>query len=44
MDNQLENNSLDQTIKDNQVTSGVINKQLPYIPVEEMFNIQPILQ
>ena len=38
MDNQLENNSLDQTIKDNQVTSGVINKQLPYIPVEEMFN------
>ena len=38
MDNQLENNSLDQTIKDNQVTSGVINKELPYIPVEEMFN------
>jgi len=38
MDNQLENNSLDQTIKDNQVTSGVINKDLPFIPVEEMFN------
>jgi len=38
MDNQLENNSLDQTIKDNQVTSSVINKALPYIPVEEMFN------
>ena len=38
MDNQLQDNSLDQTIKDSQVTSSVINKDLPFIPIEEMFS------
>jgi len=38
MDNQSQDNSLDQTIKDSQVTSGVINKDLPFIPIEEMFS------
>ena len=39
MDNQLENSSLDQTIKDSQVTGSVINKDLPFIPVEDMFDM-----
>jgi len=38
MDNQSQDNSLDQTIKDSQVTSSVINKDLPFIPIEEMFS------
>jgi hypothetical protein len=38
MEEQLENTSLDQTIKDNQTSAVVINKDLPYMPIEEMFN------
>ena len=38
MDKQLENTSLEQGIKETQTSPVVINKDQPYIPIEEMFN------
>jgi alkylated DNA repair dioxygenase AlkB len=38
MDNQLENTGLNETIVENQVADVVIQKDLPYISVQEMFN------
>ena len=38
MDKQLENTSLEQSIKKTQTSPVVIDKAQPYIPIEEMFN------
>ena len=38
MDNQLENTGLNETIVENQVADVVIQKDLPYMSVQEMFN------
>ena len=38
MEEQAQNTSLDQTIKNSEVPTAVIAKDLPYIPIEEMFN------
>ena len=38
MDNQLENTSLAEGIESNEAAPVIIDKEIPYVPIEELFN------